>query len=185
VLGFLLRRQSGTEARSLATTESDDMLSRTGVTIEFEGRLHNEAAHQELTHVAWSNAIAEGRPIEPIASGEVTRLRVRDENDWNYTGPVKGIVISLHEDCDPVRLEFDRGLYVQEFIKAQFAGVEMHIKVLKLLNAVEPFFHNLKAEGEGEWRETRDAANLAEPFARAQEVIDAELRKNPSTQVKV
>jgi hypothetical protein len=69
------------------------MLSRMGVTIHFEGQL------------ASSIADAEGWQIETIASGDVTLPRVRDEKDWNYTGPVKGIVIYVHEDCDPVRLE--------------------------------------------------------------------------------
>jgi hypothetical protein len=67
---------------------------------------------------AWAlRFTAEGWPIQPIASGEVTLSRVRDEKDWDYIGPVNGIVIYLHEDCDPVRLEFDRDLYIQEFIK--------------------------------------------------------------------
>jgi hypothetical protein len=61
----------------------------------------------------------------------------------------------------------------------------MHIKVLKQHKAIEPFFCNLQVEDEGEWWETRDTANLAEYFARVQEVIDEELRKTPSTQVKV
>jgi len=156
-----------------------------GVTIHFEGQLKNEAAYQELIGVASSIANTEGWPVEPIASGEVILSRVRYEKDWDYTGPVKGIVIFLHEDCDPVRLEFDRDLYVQEFIKTQFVGVEMHIKVVNLLKAIEPFFRNLKVEDEGKWWETRDTENLAEHFARVQEVIDEELRKTPSTQVKV
>jgi hypothetical protein len=70
-------------------------------------------------------------------------------------------------------------------IKTQFAGVEMHIKVLKLLKAIEPSFCILNVEGEGEWWETRDTARLAGHFARVQGVIDEELRKTPSTQVKV
>jgi hypothetical protein len=156
-----------------------------GVTIHFEGQLNDEAAYKDLIRVVSSIANAEDWPIEPIASAEVTLSRVRNEKDWEYTGPVKGIVIYSHEDCDPVRLEFDRDLYVQEFIKTQFAGVEMHIKVLKVLKAIEPFFRNLRVEDEGEWWETRDTANLAEQFARVQEVLDEELRKNPSTQMKV
>ena len=84
------------------------MLSAMGVTIHFEGQLKNEAAYQDLVGLASSIAGAEGWPTEPIASGEVTLSRVRDEKDWDYTGPVKGIVIYLHEDCDPLRLEFDR-----------------------------------------------------------------------------
>jgi hypothetical protein len=169
----------------LATTRSDDMLSRMGVTIHFEGQLNNEAAYQELVGVASSMADAEGWQIETIASGDVTLPRVRDEKDWNYTGPVKGIVIYVHEDCDPVRLEFDRDLYVQEFTKTQFAGVQIHLKVLKLLKAIEPFFRNLTVEDDGEWWETQDTANLEEHMARVQQVIDEELRKAPSTQVKV
>jgi hypothetical protein len=145
----------------LATTETDDMLSRIGVTIHFEGQLNNEAAYQELIGVAFTMANAEGWPIQPIAPGEVALSRVRDEKEWDYIGPVNGIVIYLHEDCYPVRLEFDRDLYVQEFIKTQFAGVEMHIKVLKLLKAIEPFFCILNVEDEGEWWETRDTARLA------------------------
>ena len=161
------------------------MLSRMGVTIYFEGQLNNEAAYQELVRVASSVADAEGWQIETIASGEVTLLRVRDEQDWNYTGPVNGIIIYVHEDCDPVRLEFDRNLYVQEFTKTQFAGVQIHLKVLKLLKAIEPFFRNLTVEDDGEWWETQDTANLEEHMARVQKVIDEELRKAPSTQVKV
>ena len=161
------------------------MLSAMGVTIHFEGQLNNETAYQDFIRVALSIANAEGWPIEPIASGEVTLSRVCNEIDWDYTGPVKGLVIYSHEDCDPVRLEFDRDLYVQEFVKTQFAGVEMHIKMLKVLKAIEPFFRNLKVEDEGEWWETRDTANLAEHFARVQGVLDEELRKNPSAQMKV
>ena len=44
-----------------------------------------------------------------------TLTRVRDEQDWDYVGPVKGVVISTDEDCDHVRLEFDSDLYAQEF----------------------------------------------------------------------
>jgi hypothetical protein len=88
----------------------------------------------------------------------------RDEKEWDDIGPVNGIVIYLHEDCDPVRLEFDRDLYVQEFIKRQFADVEMNIKVLKLLKAIEPFFCILNVEDESEWWETRDTARSCRPF---------------------
>ena len=161
------------------------MLSRMGVTIHFEGQLNNEAAYHKVIDVASSIADAEGWQIEPIASGDVTLPRVRDEKDWNYAGPVKGIVIYVHEDCDPVRLEFDRDLYVQEFTKTQFAGVQIHLKVSRLLKAIESFFRNLTVEDDGEWWETQDTANLEEHMARVQQVIDEELRKAPSTQVKV
>jgi hypothetical protein len=156
-----------------------------GVTIHYEGRLSSEAAYQDLVGLVSSLAEAEGWQTEPIASGEVTLMRARDEKDWDYTGPVKGIVVILHEDCDPVRLEFDRDLYLQEFTKTQFAGVQIHIDVLKLLKAIQPFFRNLKVEDEGEWWETEDIQILTEHFAKAQKAIEVELRKTPSAQMKV
>jgi len=161
------------------------MLYAMGVTIHFEGQLRSEAAYQDVVESASSIAGAKGWSTESIASDKVTLLRVRDEQDWNYTGPVKGIVVYLHEDCDPLRLEFDRDLYVQEFIKTQFAGVQIHIDVLKLLKAIEPFFRHLKVEDEGEWWESEDTSILAEHFSRSQQAIEAELRRTPSAQMKV
>jgi hypothetical protein len=161
------------------------MLSCMGVTIHYEGQLTSEATYQDLVGLVSSIAKAEGWSIEPIESDKVTLQRVRDEKDWDYTGPVKGIVVYLHEDCDPVRLEFDRDLYLQEFTKTQFAGVQVHVDVLKLLKTIQPFFRNLNVEDEGEWWETEDTKILTEHFARAQKAIEAELRKTPSAQMKV
>src|SRR5258708_40272263 len=42
----------------------------------------------------------------PIESEQKTLLRVRDEGDWDYCGPVKSVLIYPHDDCDPVRFEF-------------------------------------------------------------------------------
>jgi hypothetical protein len=156
-----------------------------GVTIHYEGQLTSEATYQALVGLVSSIAEAKGWRTEPIASDEVTLSRVRDEKDWNYTGPVKGIVVDLHEDCDPIRLEFDRDLYLQEFTKTQFAGVQIHIDVLKLLKAIQPFFRELKVEDEGEWWDTEDTQILTEHFAWAQKAIEAELRKTPSAQMNV
>ncbi len=156
-----------------------------GVTIHFEGQLKGEAAYQGLISTASSFAKKENCPAEVIESAEATLLRVRDEQDCDYTGPVKGIALHIHEDCDPVRLEFDRDLYVQEFTKTQFAGVECHLKVVDLLRAIQPFFRNLKVEDEGEYWETNDHTILAAHMDRTREVIEDELRKNPSAQMKV
>ena len=156
-----------------------------GVTIHFEGQLKNEAAYQQLLEEVSSIAKAEGWSSEAIESRVTTLLRVRDEQDWNYVGPVKGIVISIAEDCDPVQLEFDRDLYVQEFTKTQFAGVQTHLKLLELLKALKPFFHDLKVEDEGEYWETGNLQGLTEHMNRAQKAIEAELEKYPNGQMKV
>ena len=71
--------------------------------------------------------------------------------EWDYVGPTKGIILYLHEECDPVRMEFDRDLYVQEFVKTQFSGPHVHMKVISLLRGLQVFFEDLKVEDEGEY----------------------------------
>lgn len=156
-----------------------------GVTIHFEGQLKNDAAYQELLEEVSSIAKAEGWSSEAIESEVKTLSRVRDEQDWDYVGPVKGMVISIAEDCDPVRLEFDSDLYVQEFTKTQFAGPQVHLKVLELLKALRPFFRDLRVEDEGEYWETGNLQGLIEHLNRAQKAIEAELAKYPDSQMKV
>jgi len=156
-----------------------------GVTIHFEGRLKNEAAYQQLLEDVSSITKAEGWSSEAIESRIATLSRVCDEQDWDYVGPVKGAVISIAEDCDPVRLEFDRDLYLQEFTKTQFAGVQTHLKVLELLKALRPYFRDLRVEDEGEYWETGNLQGLTEHMNRAQKAIEAELEKYPNGQMKV
>ena len=156
-----------------------------GVTIHFEGQLTDQIAYRNLVEAAKVFGQDRGWRIEPIESHETTLLRVRDEKEWDYVGPVHGIVLYPHADCDPVRLEFDRDLYIQEFTKTQFAGVETHLSVLELLKAIEPFFRNLTVEDEGEYWETRNTQLLAEHLSRSQKAIEAELQKSSSAQMKV
>ena len=156
-----------------------------GVTIHFEGQLTGEEAYVDLIALVSSIAKAEAWKIDPIENSEVTLLRVRSEENWDYVGPVKGITVYLHDDCDPVRFEFDKDLYVQEFTKTQFAGVDVHLKVMELLRATEPFFKELKVEDEAEFWETTDVEILKCHFDRVQNVIEDELKKNPRARFKV
>jgi hypothetical protein len=156
-----------------------------GVTIHFEGRVQDEAAYLALLDTATAFANRHHWPVQSIHLKEAALLRVRDEQDWDYSGPVKGVIIHPHEDCDTVRLEFDRDLYIQEFTKTQFAGAQIHLRVLELLRALEPFFTELAIEDEGEYWETKDLQLLESHIEHSQSAIDAELRKDPAARVKV
>lgn len=74
---------------------------------------------------------------------------------------------------------------MQEFTKTQFAGVECHLKVLDLLRSIQPFFRELKIEDEGEYWETRNRTILEAHMVKTREVIEEELRKNPTAKMKV
>lgn len=156
-----------------------------GVTIHFEGQLKDQAALHDLIAAAEAFAQEQGWRTELIESDKATLLRVRDEENWDYVGPVRGIVLYPHLDCDPVRLEFDRDLYIQEFTKTQFAGAEIHLKALELLRRIVVFFKEFKVEDEGEYWETGNAQLLADHLSQSRKAIESELRKTPSARMKV
>ena len=151
-----------------------------GVTIHFEGKLIDDLAYQRVLEFANAFATHHGWPNEPIAERQVTLQRVRNEEDWDYTGPVKGITLHPHPDCDPVHLKFDENLYVQEYCKTQFAGAEAHILVIELLRLLKPQFRNLTVEDEGEYWETGDRAALENHIRRCAEAMRDILDQKPN-----
>jgi hypothetical protein len=122
-----------------------------GVTIHFEGTLRDEAAFEHVIRSARTRAEQEGWKSEVIAEDIATLWRVRNEEDCEYTGPTRGILLYPHENAEPLRLEFDRALFMQDYIKTQFAPAEIHIRVVRLLKEIAPQFVNLTVEDEGEF----------------------------------
>jgi len=108
--------------------------------------------------------------------------RVRDEQDWDYDGPTSGIEILPHERCDPLRLEFDVDLYVQEYTKTQFAGPGVHREVVALLRELAPHFAMLQVDDEGEYWDTNDAALLTKHIETCNRALADELREHPGAQ---
>ena len=60
------------------------------------------------------------------------------------------------------QFEFDKDCYVQEYVKAQFAGVETHVAIIDLLRRIQSFFESLAVEDEGDYWTTSDEVTLAD-----------------------
>lgn len=94
-----------------------------------------------------------------------TRLaRVRNEKNWDYEGPTKGIAIQPDRNCDPLILEFDIDYYIQEYCKTQFAGTEVHLKIISFLKEIRSHFSTLIVIDEGEYWESEDELILQKHF---------------------
>lgn len=91
-----------------------------------------------------------------ISEQKVKLERVRDEDDWDYIDPVRGIEIFPHEACEPFRLEFDKDLYIQEFTKTQFAPVQIHVLLADFIHKNQSLFEFIEVIDEGEYFETND-----------------------------
>ena len=121
-----------------------------GVTIHFEGQLSSSNEFDKVIEIA--KTFAESNGLEYFLFQEENKLlqRVKEEQNWDYEGPTRGIQIQPDENSDPLVLEFDKNLYLQEYCKTQFADVSVHILIVDLLRQVQPFFTTLTVEDEGE-----------------------------------
>src|SRR5262245_51687697 len=112
-----------------------------GVTIHFEGRLRDNASLENLLQFARRLASQHDWVTDEISETNVKLLRVDDrEEDCDYIGPTSGLKLIPGDDCQPIKLEFDSSLYVQEYTKTQFASVTIHVAVCNFLRGVEPYF---------------------------------------------
>jgi hypothetical protein len=93
-----------------------------GVTIHFEGRVKGATAYSLLVDEIREFGASHAWPIEEIPRANRSLKRVRNEQNWDYSGPTFGILLSPDPNCDPLRFEFDNDFYIQEFVKTQFAG---------------------------------------------------------------
>jgi hypothetical protein len=151
-----------------------------GVTIHFEGKLRDEKAYEAVVSLATAFAQNRGWPSRMISERNVKLSRVRDEKDWTYEGPTKGVELQPHENSEPFRLEFDRDLYVQEYTKTQFAPLEVHQEIVTLLDEIASFFMTLEVIDEGEYYETRDEDALLRYRDECFEALDEHLANDPT-----
>ena len=150
-----------------------------GVTIHFEGRLHDQEAFARAMEAARSFADQNGWHHVPLAKEMATLTRTRGEEDWDYVGPTSGVTISPHDDCDPLHLEFDRDLYVQEFVKTQFAPPIVHMRIIELLRRIAPEFDDLQVDDEAEYWPTSEEALLEAHRQAFVQAFEEALKENP------
>jgi hypothetical protein len=151
-----------------------------GVTIHFEGKLTERPGVDEVVAEAERYAESVGWPFQRFEKTNTTLRRVRDEQDWDYTGPTRGVTLQPHPDSDPFSLEFDRDLYVQEYVKTQFAGPETHIAIISLLRRIQPLFESLDVNDEGEFWNTNDRLVLESNINWCAAQIDRIKQETPS-----
>jgi len=156
-----------------------------GVTIHFEGKLRGREELHRCIALAQAMCEEQGWVFAPIERDEARLDRFFNEEKFEYVGPTRGISVYPHEDCDPVEIEFDNKLFLQEFTKTQFAGPEIHVAVIDLLRRIEPCFTALEVFDEGEFWETGNRAVLERHLAWFEEALAQRLRQSPGSQVKV
>ena len=127
-----------------------------GVTIHFEGKLKSDFEYKKLMQTAQEFATANQMEHNFFENKKKVLLRVKNNEDWDYSGATKGIRIQPSELTDPLILEFDKDNYLQEYCKTQFAEPETHIQIIEFLKTIQDCFDVLAVNDEGEYWQTAD-----------------------------
>jgi hypothetical protein len=150
-----------------------------GVTIHFEGQLKSENDFNELISEAEKFAKKNEMEYSPFSEPSKKLGRVRNEEDWDYEGPTKGIKIQPDPNSDPLWLEFDKDNYIQEYCKTQFAGIDIHLKIIELLKLIEPHFKELIVVDEAEFWDSNDKELLQNSFDNYFDAAEKAKAENP------
>lgn len=150
-----------------------------GVTIHFEGKLKSDNDFDTVMVKATKFAQSNNMPYNNFSETFKKLCRIKDEHNWDYEGPTKGIKIQPNENSDPLWLEFDEDNYIQEYCKTQFAGIETHLQIISLLKEIQPHFISLQVKDEGEYWDTQDKKLLQEWLNNYFEAAENAKAKNP------
>ncbi len=137
-----------------------------GVTIHYSGTLADTAKAEALLEQA--SAIA-------------------TELNWNFetTDPPNAkITIYPHPDCEPFTLDPNEDRVIENWVKTQFAGPEIHIQILGFLSQISPLFDTFAVEDEAQFWETQDQAVLEGHFNQINAVLQDMKSENPAAQIQ-
>ncbi len=135
-----------------------------GVTIHFEGKLKSESSYDQILVMAKEYANSLNSEIIILDSPNKILKRVRNNKIWDYEGSVKGIQLQPNANSDPLVMQFDKNLYLQDFCKTQFAGIDTHISIIQFLRNIDFLFESLTIIDEGKYFETKSIEILNSKF---------------------
>ena len=148
-----------------------------GIAIHYTGKVANEDQLVHLLKSAVELGTKLGWRSVNFENPEAVLVRVFNEEEIDYCGPTKGVVFWPHEWCEPLTLEFDKDLIVQDFCKTQFAGLLVHQQVCQFLKSLKPLFLFLDVEDDSEYWDSENEEALNNHLNYVNELI-AEIKKS-------
>ena len=139
-----------------------------GVTVHFKGKLKDPSLSSEASAAACKAAkahnwrwISISDPGDPAIDSVTSKMLQEIVGSPNLS-TASGAVIYPHEMSEPLYLIFGERGEINNFIKTQFAGPDVHIGVVGVLDAIKPYFAQFDVQDEGRYWETRDRSILQE-----------------------
>lgn len=143
-----------------------------GMAIHFHGRLRSTGQTGALEQVVRRHAALAGAALTVVDDAEGELGPFLDEGLMDCSGPLRGWILSMHRDCEPVFLVSDPDGRMACTCKTQFAPLDAHKRIVALLKEMAPFFVELTVADEGGYWETGDEAELLARRNRLDGLID-------------
>ena len=153
--------------------------ARAGVTIHYEGTAASPDSVTKILAAVTTFAEKNKWRTEDASTAKGRLQRVIDEMDKDYEGRITGVVVRTTANCEPLYFQFGDDLFMQDFVKTQFAGADLHIQIVQLLESLRPYFKQIDVYDEGDYWETHNKAVLQKHIATVNSMIADIKKKNP------
>lgn len=153
-----------------------------GVTIHYEGTAKSPDAVAEILSSVTTFAKKHSWSVEDASSKDGQLKRIIEEKDKDYKGRITGVVVRITDNCEPLHFQFDDNLFMQDYVKTQFAGAEVHVQIVELLESLRPYFTKINVVDEGDYWDSRDRMFLEGHIAKVNSIISDIKQKNPQAQ---
>lgn len=155
-----------------------------GITVHYEGVARSVDDLEAVLALVRSEAARAGWPVMEHSTTDGVLQRVIDEEECDYRGRVRGLVVHPHPECEPLSILFGDDWFIQDFCKTQFAGVATHVAVVSLLRRIAPHFAELNVVDEGTFWESDDAASLQGHFDAFDRALAEVIAQHPAARIK-
>src|SRR5262249_23184811 len=90
----------------------------------------------------------------------ITVYAAKERVGASFDGELFGAALYPHLMSGPLYLVFAKDLVLENFVKTQVAGVDVHVRVIELLHKIQPEFATLSVKDEGEYWASGDRKRL-------------------------
>jgi hypothetical protein len=137
-----------------------------GITIHYEGRADGASSIEKMaaavcekaSQFGWACKSISGRQIGE--SDQITAKFVSELEGGPDLGNARGIVVYPHPMCEPLYLVAGPSGRMKNFVKTQFAGAEVHVKVVEILEVAKANLVSLQLEDESGFADSKDRKKL-------------------------
>src|SRR5437764_6086867 len=128
--------------------------SHAGITIHYEGQADSPSTFEKMGSAVCERASQLGWACKPIHGNDIrtadqitARFLSELEGSSDLAG-ARGVVVYPGPMCEPLYLVAGPSGKVKNFVKTQFAGADVHVKIVELLEVARANLTNLQLEDE-------------------------------------